>query len=613
MEDALGVLKRYFGYASFRAGQEDVVRALLSGRDTLAVMPTGAGKSLCYQVPALMREGVTLVISPLVSLMKDQVTNLVQNGVKAAYVNSALTPAQIGTVLARAERGAYRIIYVAPERLESPAFLRFARNAAVDFVAVDEAHCVSKWGQDFRPAYLNIAPFVESLPRRPVMGAFTATATDFVREDTSALLGLRDPYVIVTGFDRKNLFYEVRHPSNRRAELLSIVGDLAGKSGIVYCATRRNVERVHELLVERGFSATRYHAGLTEAERARNQEEFAEDRAAVMVATNAFGMGIDKSNVSYVIHYNMPGDMESYYQEAGRAGRDGTPARCVLFCGEQDMRTQLFFIERMGEDSRQDADTVAELRRLARRRLDAMYEYCFTTDCLRRYILRYFGEKAPETCGYCGNCTRTLETVDMTVDAQKILSCVARAKESWGAKVIADILRGSTAEKLRRNGLDKLSTWGIMKDVPEGRLRDMIGFLVKRKYLSFTGKSFPLLRLGEKAREILRGQVSLTAGLPAIETRGERTALRRDRREQLSARTRPELYERLRETRLRIARSRGIPAYMVFSNATLEDMSMKLPRNMEELLLVSGVGHKKAEEYGELFLEVLRTWEDTGR
>ncbi len=608
MPDKFSILKSCFGYSSFREGQEKVIDALIARRDTLAVMPTGAGKSICYQIPALLGQGVTLVVSPLVSLMKDQVMNLKQAGVAGAYVNSTLTPVQIKTVLARAAQGQYRIIYVAPERLNSPNFLRFAQNAPIDYVAVDEAHCVSKWGQDFRPAYLEIRPFIESLSSRPVVGAFTATATQVVREDMSALLGLHEPFTIVTGFDRKNLFYEVRHPSDRMAETLRIVRDLEGKSGIIYCSTRKSVEEVQLMLTEHGISATRYHAGLDEPERTANQEDFVNDRKPVMVATNAFGMGIDKSNVSYVIHYNMPGDMESYYQEAGRAGRDGTPARCILLFGSQDVRTQLFFIEHLGEEGGQDAQTIREQQELARTRLKQMYDYCFTSGCLRAYILGYFGETAPEKCDYCSNCTREMEQVDITIDAQKILSCVKRAHERWGVKVIIGILRGSKDKKLRENGLDTLTTYGIMRDVSEQRLRDIIQYLIREGYLESEGIEYPKLILGAKAWDVLRDRIPLTASLPPLETRSVKKEQTRQRRAQLAGTTRSALYERLKVLRMEIAAEKGVPAFMVFTNATLADMSVKMPRDRDEFLQVSGIGERKAQEYSERFLEAIRQW-----
>lgn len=608
MDEKLKILKQYFGYSSFRPGQEKTIDALLGGRDTFAVMPTGAGKSICYQIPALLGRGVSLVVSPLVSLMKDQVMSLVQMGVKAAYINSSLTPAQIRVVLDRACGGQYKIIYVAPERLLTGGFLQFAQNAPIDYVTVDEAHCVSKWGQDFRPSYLDVRTFVSGLPKRPVLGAFTATATAEVRKDVVDLLGLERPYKVVTGFDRKNLFYEVRRPTDRRAELLRIVKDFSGRSGIVYCATRKNVDEICEMLRDRNVPAARYHAGLDDAERSRSQDDFVNDRVGVMVATNAFGMGIDKSNVSYVVHYNMPGDMESYYQEAGRAGRDGEPARCILLYGAQDVRTQLFFIERMGENSETAAGNLNELQELARLRLKGMIDYCFTSGCLRAYILKYFGEEPPARCDNCGNCQRVLEQVDVTIDAQKILSCVKRAHEAWGVKVIMDVLRGSKAAKLRENGLDGLTTYGIMADVSEQRLRDTIFYLTQEKYLASSGGQYPRLILGERAAEVLRDRKNITAPLPQIESRTVRGEKKKRMQAQMTSGSRPELYERLKALRFEIARAKGVPAFMVFTNAALTDMSEKMPRNIDEFLEISGVGERKAAEYGERFVAAIADW-----
>lgn len=608
MDEKLKILKQYFGYSSFRPGQEKTIDALLGGRDTFAVMPTGAGKSICYQIPALLGRGVSLVVSPLVSLMKDQVMSLVQMGVKAAYINSSLTPAQIRVVLDRACGGQYKIIYVAPERLLTGGFLQFAQNAPIDYVTVDEAHCVSKWGQDFRPSYLDVRTFVSGLPKRPVLGAFTATATAEVRKDVVDLLGLERPYKVVTGFDRKNLFYEVRRPTDRRAELLRIVKDFSGRSGIVYCATRKNVDEICEMLRDRNVPAARYHAGLDDAERSRSQDDFVNDRVGVMVATNAFGMGIDKSNVSYVVHYNMPGDMESYYQEAGRAGRDGEPARCILLYGAQDVRTQLFFIERMGENSEMAAGNLNELQELARLRLKGMIDYCFTSGCLRAYILKYFGEEPPARCDNCGNCQRVLEQVDVTIDAQKILSCVKRAHEAWGVKVIMDVLRGSKAAKLRENGLDGLTTYGIMADVSEQRLRDTIFYLTQEKYLASSGGQYPRLILGERAAEVLRDRKNITAPLPQIESRTVRGEKKKRMQAQMTSGSRPELYERLKALRFEIARAKGVPAFMVFTNAALTDMSEKMPRNIDEFLEISGVGERKAAEYGERFVAAIADW-----
>lgn len=610
MDDRLKVLKHYFGYASFREGQEKLIDAALNGRDAFGIMPTGAGKSICYQVPALMSDKIAIVISPLVSLMKDQVMALVEAGVKAAYINTLLTPGQIQIVLKRALAGEYKIIYVAPERLLTHGFQNFVMNSPIGSVTIDEAHCVSKWGQDFRPSYLDIRTFIEGLPERPVVSAFTATATQKVRDDVVELLGLRDPCMVITGFDRKNLFFEVRHPTDKMAEVLRIIQDYREKSGIVYCATRKNVNEVCEMLCRQGIEATRYHAGLSDVERCRNQDDFINDRKTVMAATNAFGMGIDKSNVSYVIHYNMPGDIESYYQEAGRAGRDGEPAQCILLYGGQDVRTHEFFIEHMNENESADEGTLAELQARARERLKVMTFYCFTMDCLRGYILRYFGEDAPARCENCGNCKRVLEQVDISIDAQKVLSCVKRAGQRWGVKMIVDTLRGSKAEKLTKAGLDRLTTYGIMSGTPERRLRDIIQFLLQENYLHTEGGDYPTLSLGARAREVLYDRKKIVASLPQIENRQTRKSERAERKARIISTSRPELYERLKALRFELAQEKGVPAFMVFSNATLTDMSERLPRTPDEFLEVSGVGERKADEYGDLFLEAIHSWLD---
>ena len=610
MDDRLKVLKHYFGYASFREGQEKLIDAALNGRDAFGIMPTGAGKSICYQVPALMSDKIAIVISPLVSLMKDQVMALVEAGVKAAYINTLLTPGQIQIVLKRALAGEYKIIYVAPERLLTYGFQNFVMNSPIGSVTIDEAHCVSKWGQDFRPSYLDIRTFIEGLPERPVVSAFTATATQKVRDDVVELLGLRDPCMVITGFDRKNLFFEVRHPTDKMAEVLRIIQDYREKSGIVYCATRKNVNEVCEMLCRQGIEATRYHAGLSDAERCRNQDDFINDRKTVMAATNAFGMGIDKSNVSYVIHYNMPGDIESYYQEAGRAGGDGEPAQCILLYGGQDVRTHEFFIEHMNENESADEGTLAELQARARERLKVMTFYCFTMDCLRGYILRYFGEDAPARCENCGNCKRVLEQVDISIDAQKVLSCVKRAGQRWGVKMIVDTLRGSKAEKLTKAGLDRLTTYGIMSGTPERRLRDIIQFLLQENYLHTEGGDYPTLSLGARAREVLYDRKKIVASLPQIENRQTRKSERAERKARIISTSRPELYERLKALRFELAQEKGVPAFMVFSNATLTDMSERLPRTPDEFLEVSGVGERKADEYGDLFLEAIHSWLD---
>ena len=444
------VLRRYFGYTAFRNGQETIVDALLAGRDALCVMPTGAGKSICYQIPALLLPGVTLVISPLISLMQDQVESLTQAGVRAAYLNSTLTPAQYARALRNMAEGAYKIVYVAPERLSTEGFRAVCEKLPISLVAVDEAHCVSQWGQDFRPDYLRIAAFVESLGSRPVVGAFTATATKAVRADMASLLALQDPVCVTTGFDRPNLYFSVQTPHSKPLALLELLEARRDRCGIVYCATRKAVEEVEALLRDKGFSATRYHAGLSEAERRRNQEDFVFDRKSVMVATNAFGMGIDKSNVSFVIHYNMPKNIESYYQEAGRAGRDGSPADCILLYSPQDVRTNRFLIENSEPNPELDAETQEAVQKREYERLRQMTFYCTTTDCLRAFILRYFGEQTAEYCGNCSSCAAGSAVVDASVPAQQVLSCVARTGQRFGRGMISDILRGSESEKILR-------------------------------------------------------------------------------------------------------------------------------------------------------------------
>ena len=485
MPTAQDILKQYFGYDSFRPGQDKLVQSILSGRDTLGIMPTGAGKSICYQVPALLLSGLTLVISPLISLMKDQVGALNEAGVPAACVNSAMSAESMRDVLGYAAQGGYKLLYVAPERLTAPAFLSFAQRVPVSMVTVDEAHCISQWGQDFRPSYLKILDFLAALPARPLVSAFTATATEAVRDDIVRALGLRDPFALTTCFDRPNLYFAVERPPSKPNALLRLLATRTGKSGIVYCATRKTVDDVCDMLLAKGLPATRYHAGLSAEERQRNQEDFLYDVKPIMVATNAFGMGIDKSNVSFVIHYNMPKNMESYYQEAGRAGRDGEPADCILLYSGQDVHTAEFLIGHSHEagDSSVDPETRQALIERDRDRLRQMTFYATTDECLRRYILRYFGEQAPVSCGHCGNCDTVFEQVDATVDAQKILSCVYRMAERglhFGRGMAAAVLVGSQSEQIKKFRLDTLSTYGIMRGTSMARVRQLTDALIER-------------------------------------------------------------------------------------------------------------------------------------
>lgn len=600
VRDKLSVLKEYFGHDSFREGQGRITDSLLGGRDVLGIMPTGAGKSICYQVPALMFDGITIVVSPLISLMKDQVSALVQSGVAAAYINSSLTHAQYLKVLQNTESGKYKIIYVAPERLCAPAFLGICRNLNISMVAVDEAHCVSQWGQDFRPSYLKIPDFIDALNSRPVVGAFTATATGAVRDDIKTLLRLVSPLVVTTGFDRPNLFFSVMQPKNKSIELMKLIKERKNESGIVYCSTRKAVEEVCELLQKNGFAATRYHAGLDENERRRNQDDFVYDRAAIMVATNAFGMGIDKSNVSFVIHYNMPKDMESYYQEAGRAGRDGRSADCILLYSAKDVRTNQFLINNSEPNPDLTEDEQEEVRRRDRERLKQMTFYCTTHKCLRKFILEYFGDNGPERCEKCSNCLSNHENTDITVDTQKIMSCVARTGQRYGKKVICDVLRGSKNERLISAGLSRQSTYGIMADCPEKRLRDIIDHLCENGYMTAQGDEYPILKLAPKSHGVLTGQETLRMMLEIPQ-----------KKKAAAAKDAPlppadeKLLAALKDLRKSLAMRQSIPAYVVFTDATLVDMCRLKPKTQEEFIEVSGVGQAKSQRYGEVFLAVI--------
>ena len=600
MRDKLSVLKEYFGHDSFREGQDRITDSLLGGRDVLGIMPTGAGKSICYQVPALMFDGITIVVSPLISLMKDQVSALVQSGVAAAYINSSLTHAQYLKVLQNTESGKYKIIYVAPERLCAPAFLGICRNLNISMVAVDEAHCVSQWGQDFRPSYLKIPDFIDALNSRPVVGAFTATATGAVRDDIKTLLRLVSPLVVTTGFDRPNLFFSVMQPKNKSIELMKLIKERKNESGIVYCSTRKAVEEVCELLQKNGFAATRYHAGLDENERRRNQDDFVYDRATIMVATNAFGMGIDKSNVSFVIHYNMPKNMESYYQEAGRAGRDGRSADCTLLYSAKDVRTNQFLINNSEPNPDLTEDEQEEVRRRDRERLKQMTFYCTTHKCLRKFILEYFGDKGPERCEKCSNCLSNHENTDITVDAQKIMSCVARTGQRYGKKAICDVLRGSKNERLISAGLSRQSTYGIMTDCPEKRLRDIIDHLCENGYMTAQGDEYPILKLAPKSCGVLTGQETLRMMLE-IPQKKKAAAVK----DALLPSADEKLLAALKDLRKSLAMRQSIPAYVVFTDATLVDMCRLKPKTQEEFMEVSGVGQAKSQRYGEVFLAVI--------
>jgi ATP-dependent DNA helicase RecQ len=639
MRDKFTILKTRFGYTGFRPGQEEVIDALLAGRDVLAVMPTGAGKSLCYQIPALLMDGLTVIISPLISLMKDQVSALHDAGVPAAFLNSSLSSAEYAETVSRAVREEYKILYIAPERLQRglPSALTESRRIAM--VVIDEAHCVSHWGHDFRPSYLQITEFIRRLASRPAAAAFTATATGKVREDIIRMLNLLEPFTLTTGFNRENLYFEVQKPRDKVAALMGCLRDRRDKSGIIYCSTRKTVEEICRTLVSGGFAATRYHAGLDDEERRRNQDDFIYDRKPVMVATNAFGMGIDKSNVAFVIHYNMPKNIESYYQEAGRAGRDGSSADCILLYSPQDVRINTFLITGgQEEEGERNEALIAHNLEL----LKAMTFYATTPDCLRSRLLGYFGEAAPNYCGHCSNCDTVFETTDITIPAQKIVSCVYRLEHAgrrFGKAMVINILRGGRNEKVRSWALDKLSTYGIMADMDAHRVRTILDYLVDQRYLAVTGDEYPVVNLTEKSREVIFDKKPLAMMLPKETTRspppdlpeedaaftaretgyGGR-ALRAGRSSAKGA-AKPAgnsaagdypaeegLLGKLKELRSRLAQEKRVPAYIIFSDASLRDMCRKMPETPEEFLDVSGVGSLKMEKYGGAFTAAIREW-----
>lgn len=607
MTEPEALLQQYFGHAVFRAGQKKAIDAILAGRDVLAVMPTGAGKSVCYQISALLLPGLTVVISPLISLMKDQVEALRQVGIPAAYVNSSITSEEIYATMQAVQYGQCRLLYVAPERLMTESFLRMAQRVPVSMVAVDEAHCVSQWGQDFRQSYLDIPVFLAQLHERPICTAFTATATEQVEKDIARILQLRDPETIKTGFDRKNLFFGVRTPKNKTEELFCLLQENAGKSGIVYCSTRKSVEEVCAALCENGYAATRYHAGLSDAERARNQEDFLYDRKTVMVATNAFGMGINKSNVSFVIHYNMPKDLESYYQEAGRAGRDGEPAQCILLYNGRDVRTNNFLIERSRETMEIENDALREsLIEKSKERLKQMTFYATSTTCLRRRLLWYFGETSPESCGNCSCCQTNYREEDITLEAKKIISCVYRAQKAGyhlSQSMTANVLLGSKRESILQMRLDQLSTYGILKEMTQREIGKLIDELVRQENLALRQyREYQELVLTAGSVAIIRDQKAVTWRVPILQNKKPASAVATDPTMSSDDQA---LFQQLRTLRKKLSDREGIPPYFIFSDATLRDMCRKRPQNMRDMRQVAGVGVIKAQKYGKQFLHIL--------
>lgn len=601
METKESVLQRVFGYSAFRGGQEALIDAQLQGRDAFGIMPTGGGKSLCYQIPALLLEGVTLVISPLISLMRDQVMALKNAGVAAAYINSSLTPAQIRLVYRNIQSGMYKIIYVAPERLLTDGFLEAIQARKVSLVTVDEAHCISQWGQDFRPSYLKIVDFLNILTPRPVVSAFTATATETVRQDIAQILQLRDPLRVVTGFDRPNLRFEVQRPKQKLPALIDLVQQRRDKAGIVYCATRKAVEEVCENLQLNGIAATRYHAGLPDEERRDNQEDFLYDRKTVMVATNAFGMGIDKSNVSYVIHYNMPQSLESYYQEAGRAGRDGAEAECILLYAPGDVQTAKYLIQHPALSGELSQEELEQKQRLDLERLDVMVNYCKTQECLRGYILDYFGQEHESFCGNCSNCSTETEERDITDQARMILSCVQRTSAklgySLGLTSVVRTLLGSRDKRLLQLGLDKLGSYGMLRKLGKDDLRAMAENLESQGYLE-TDPVHGGISLTQKAQGVLFEGKTVSMRLPKAEASAPVSS-------PIGGGQDPNLLAMLKRLRWKIAMQESVPAYIIFSNATLEDMARKAPTTLEAFAKVNGVGSVKVKRFGEVFVDAI--------
>ena len=601
METKESILQRVFGYSAFRGGQEALINAQLQGRDAFGIMPTGGGKSLCYQIPALLLEGVTLVISPLISLMRDQVMALKNAGVAAAYINSSLTPAQIRLVYRNIQSGMYKIIYVAPERLLTDGFLEAIQARKVSLVTVDEAHCISQWGQDFRPSYLKIVDFLNILTPRPVVSAFTATATETVRQDIAQILQLRDPLRVVTGFDRPNLRFEVQRPKQKLPALIDLVQQRRDKAGIVYCATRKAVEEVCENLQLNGIAATRYHAGLPDEERRDNQEDFLYDRKTVMVATNAFGMGIDKSNVSYVIHYNMPQSLESYYQEAGRAGRDGAEAECILLYAPGDVQTAKYLIQHPALSGELSQEELEQKQRLDLERLDVMVNYCKTQECLRGYILDYFGQEHESFCGNCSNCSTETEERDITDQARMILSCVQRMSAklgySLGLTSVVRTLLGSRDKRLLQLGLDKLGSYGMLRKLGKDDLRAMAENLESQGYLE-TDPVHGGISLTQKAQGVLFEGKTVSMRLPKAEASAPVSS-------PIGGGQDPNLLAMLKRLRWKIAMQESVPAYIIFSNATLEDMARKAPTTLEAFAKVNGVGSVKVKRFGEVFVDAI--------
>lgn len=584
-KQAKQLLKQYFGYDEFREGQLPIIETIMQQQDVVAIIPTGGGKSICYQIPALMLEGATIVVSPLISLMKDQVDSLQNVGIHAAYINSMQSDREVDKIIEQITTGIYKIVYVAPERLSSEKFIEAMKTIKVSQIAIDEAHCVSQWGHDFRSSYQRIPHFIAMLSERPIISAFTATATKQVREDMLHLLQLQQPKCFLNSFDRKNLIISVENGVNKKLYLKNFLNQHAAESGIIYAATRREVDQIHEYFSVLGFSIGKYHGGMSDTDRIENQEAFIYDELKIMVATNAFGMGIDKSNVRYVIHFNMPRNMEGYYQEIGRAGRDGLDSQCILLFGPSDVRTQKFLID--------NSILTDERKRHETEKLKGMTDFVYHQGCLKQYILNYFDECLNEPCGTCSFCENKEDLVDHTQEAQKVLSCIFRMQNNFGIQVVVDVLRGSRNQKIRQLGFDQLSTYGIMKDYSKDELKEFINVLIAQQAVDYEGE-YPVLKLNPKSAAILKNEVSVF--------------VKAARQVVVEVQQHPDLLNALMQMRYEVAKEEHIPPYMVFSDKTLKELSARLPQTEEQLLDVSGIAALKADKYGQQILEIISTY-----